>query len=43
MEFVERGDRERLRDVLEQSAEALESGAIVAVEDDRHRVRHLPP
>lgn len=34
---------ERLREVLEQSSEALESGAIVAVEDGRHRVRHLPP
>ncbi len=34
---------ERLRDVLKQSAEALEAGAIVAVEDGRHRVRHLPP
>src|SRR5688572_4975954 len=34
---------ERLRDVLENSSQALESGAIVAVEDGRHRVRRLPP
>jgi predicted nuclease of predicted toxin-antitoxin system len=34
---------ERLRDVLEHSSEALQVGAIVAVEDGRHRVRNLPP
>jgi predicted nuclease of predicted toxin-antitoxin system len=33
---------ERLADVLEQSSEALEGGAIVVVEDGRHRVRRLP-
>ena len=33
---------ERLADVLEQSSRALEEGAIIVVEDDRHRVRRLP-
>jgi predicted nuclease of predicted toxin-antitoxin system len=33
---------ERLRDVLEQSATDLEQGAIVVVEEARHRVRRLP-
>jgi predicted nuclease of predicted toxin-antitoxin system len=33
---------DRLRDVLAQSADALEQGAIVVVEDAQHRVRRLP-
>ncbi|MBX9790068.1 MAG: DUF5615 family PIN-like protein [Pirellulales bacterium] len=33
---------ERLSRVLEQSSGPLTSGAIVVVEDTRHRVRHLP-
>lgn len=32
----------RLRDVLDQSSTALGAGAIISVEDGRHRVRHLP-
>lgn len=32
----------RLQAVLVQSSEALRSGAIVSVEDTRHRVRRLP-
>ena len=32
----------RLRDVLAQRTRELEEGAIVIVEDTRHRVRHLP-
>ncbi len=32
----------RLADVLEQSREVLQEGAIVVVEDARHRVRRLP-
>jgi predicted nuclease of predicted toxin-antitoxin system len=34
---------ERLREALEQSSEALELGAIVTIEDGRHRVRKLMP
>lgn len=33
---------ERLSSVLAESSEALKAGAIVAVEDARHRVRRLP-
>lgn len=33
---------DRLAAVLEASAQALENGAIVVVEDSRHRVRLLP-
>jgi predicted nuclease of predicted toxin-antitoxin system len=33
---------DRLADVLEQSTAALQHGAIVVVEDARHRVRRLP-
>jgi predicted nuclease of predicted toxin-antitoxin system len=33
---------ERLRDVLDQSSDALIAGAIVVVEDAQHRVRRLP-
>ncbi len=33
---------QRLEKVLPDVAESLESGAIVVVEDTRHRVRHLP-
>lgn len=33
---------DRLRVVLEQSADALAAGAIVVVEEGRHRVRLLP-
>jgi predicted nuclease of predicted toxin-antitoxin system len=33
---------ERLRSVLKSSREALEQGAIVVVEDGRHRVREFP-
>jgi len=33
---------ERLRFVLEQSAAALAQGAIIVVEEGRHRVRRLP-
>jgi predicted nuclease of predicted toxin-antitoxin system len=32
----------RLQAVLEQSSEELQSGAIIVVEDGRHRVRRLP-
>jgi predicted nuclease of predicted toxin-antitoxin system len=32
----------RLKSVLEQSAEELARGAVVLVEDGRHRVRRLP-
>ena len=33
---------ERLKKVLEDSAQILEQGAIVVVEEGRHRIRHLP-
>lgn len=33
---------ERLRTVLEKSGDALASGAVIAVEDSRHRVRRMP-
>ena len=33
---------QRLDDVLKQSADALSHGAVIAVEDARHRVRMLP-
>jgi predicted nuclease of predicted toxin-antitoxin system len=33
---------ERLKAVLEQSSAELESGAIIVVEEGRHRVRRLP-
>lgn len=33
---------DRLRHVLSVSADALEEGAIIVVEDARHRVRRLP-
>jgi predicted nuclease of predicted toxin-antitoxin system len=32
----------RLRAVLQDAAEALKAGAIVVVEDGRHRIRRLP-
>lgn len=32
----------RLRTVLAESSDALERGAVVTVEDARHRVRYLP-
>jgi predicted nuclease of predicted toxin-antitoxin system len=32
----------RLKNVLEQSTEELAQGAVVLVEDDRHRVRLMP-
>lgn len=32
----------RLATVLQESAQALESGAIIIVEDSRHRIRRLP-
>jgi len=32
----------RLKNVLEQSTEELAQGAVVLVEDDRHRVRVMP-
>jgi predicted nuclease of predicted toxin-antitoxin system len=33
---------ERLEKVLADSSAALESGAVITVEESRHRVRHLP-
>ena len=33
----------RLSAVLKDSAKALEEGAVVVVEESRHRVRYLPP
>jgi len=33
---------ERLKKVLKDSAQALEEGAIVVVEETRHRIRRLP-
>ncbi|NUQ63975.1 MAG: DUF5615 family PIN-like protein [Pirellulales bacterium] len=33
---------ERLRAVLADSAEAIETGAVVSVEESRHRLRRLP-
>jgi predicted nuclease of predicted toxin-antitoxin system len=33
---------ERLNKVLDESADALEQGAVVLVEEHRHRVRRLP-
>lgn len=33
---------ERLRSVLERSARQLDQGAVVVVEESRHRVRRLP-
>jgi len=33
---------ERLRKVLGDSAAALQSGAVITVEESRHRIRHLP-
>ncbi len=32
----------RLRKVLNDSSEALQKGAIITVEENRHRIRHLP-
>ena len=34
---------DRLSAVLKDSARALEEGAVVVVEESRHRVRYLPP
>ena len=33
---------ERLKKVLKDSGEIIEQGAIIVVEESRHRVRHLP-
>jgi predicted nuclease of predicted toxin-antitoxin system len=34
---------ERLSTVLRESSQALEDGAIIVVEESRHRVRRIPP
>ena len=34
---------DRLSTVLKDTAKALEEGAVVVVEESRHRVRYLPP
>lgn len=33
---------ERLRNVLQESDKALEKGAVIVVEESRHRIRRLP-
>jgi predicted nuclease of predicted toxin-antitoxin system len=33
---------ERLKKVLKDSRESIEHGAIIVVEESRHRIRHLP-
>ena len=33
---------DRLRAVLKQSQSVLEQGAVIVVEESRHRIRHLP-